>query len=358
MKKTNRLGIRITVMLLLACLITSMIPAAFAASGVTVTTGKCFTIKNVGSGKYLNVYGNGNYNNCNVTLWAADGTSGENWKFVSNGTGYMIVPQCATGRPLNIYGDSAKNGSNVCLWSRTAHSTQTWIPEYVSSQNAYIFRSANNKSLVLTADGTGNGANICVRTYSSGNKKQLWTCGGLKTTNTPSSGSGSGNASTSTASLIWPLENGAGSVSSKAGARWGTIHVGTDIAANSGTKILASASGVVKAAGYNSARGYYIVIEHGQYLAVYQHMKSAATVKVGSSVKQGQVIGYVGNTGESYGSHLHFELALTNSLKKTGTVENWLYNDVVTYKRNPTYYSVSRGTKSGSYYALNVTKVQ
>ncbi|MEK7179898.1 MAG: M23 family metallopeptidase, partial [Patescibacteria group bacterium] len=84
-----------------------------------------------------------------------------------------------------------------------------------------------------------------------------------------------------------------------------------DIAAPSGTPIFASASGVVivsRASGWNGGYGVYAVIAHDNGTqTLYSHM-SKDSVSVGQEVTQGQVIGYVGSTGRSTGSHLHFEV--------------------------------------------------
>lgn len=86
---------------------------------------------------------------------------------------------------------------------------------------------------------------------------------------------------------------------------------GVDLGASSGTPIMASAAGeviVAKSGGYNGGYGSYVVIQHGNgSQTLYAHMSSTAT-SVGSFVEQGQVIGYVGNTGRSTGPHLHFEI--------------------------------------------------
>lgn len=90
-------------------------------------------------------------------------------------------------------------------------------------------------------------------------------------------------------------------------------HKGVDICAPAGTPIYASASGVVTKAGYDSAGlgrnyGYGILINHGDgYSTAYAHCLSIV-VSVGQSVKQGQLIGYVGSTGRSTGNHCHFEI--------------------------------------------------
>lgn len=351
MKKMSQISAHFVALLLAVICLVGIHPlSASAASTPVKTDGTYYVIKNVGGGKVLNVSNNGSSNNTNVNLWENDYTSGVHWAVTKSGSNYVFYPQCATSKALNIYGDTAKSGSNICLWSKTGHSTQGWTLEAVSG--GYLIRSTYNKNLVLTASGSKNGSNVCVQTYRKGNKYQIWTFSVYSSPRTTSA--------SSTASLIWPLANGAGTVSSKAGVvRGGYVHVGTDISANAGTSILAVANGTVKATGYNSARGYYIEIEHtGGYLAVYQHMKSSAKVSTGSTVKQGQVIGYVGSTGDSSGPHLHFEIALTSSLKVSGTRPNYIYNNInLLGNKSATYYYVSRGSKSGSYYALNLTKV-
>lgn len=161
------------------------------------------------------------------------------------------------------------------------------------------------------------------------------------------------NTSTASCNLIWPIAGGKGSVSAKAGqVRSYEKHAGTDIGGCANCDVLSVAAGTVLDAGYNSARGYYVVINHSNgYYCVYQHLKNTPTVKKGNSVKQGQKIGIVGNTGSSQGAHLHFEIAKYSSLTKTGSAVNYLYNDIKNNKK-PTYYSVSRGSSAGSYYAL------
>lgn len=86
---------------------------------------------------------------------------------------------------------------------------------------------------------------------------------------------------------------------------------GVDIAAQTGTPIMAAAGGVViiaKTAGYNGGYGLYVAIKHSNGTqTVYAHM-SRVNVSVGQYVEQGQVIGAVGNSGRSTGPHIHFEI--------------------------------------------------
>jgi LysM repeat protein len=86
---------------------------------------------------------------------------------------------------------------------------------------------------------------------------------------------------------------------------------GIDIAAPNGTPILASASGTViisKGAGWNGGYGNYIAIRHSNGTQTLYSHNSQNIVYVGQYVVQGQVIGYVGNTGRSTGPHVHFEV--------------------------------------------------
>lgn len=89
-----------------------------------------------------------------------------------------------------------------------------------------------------------------------------------------------------------------------------TNHKGMDIAAPAGSAIIAALDGKVIQCGYNRARGYYVILDHGGgIVTLYQHGLSGSTrVSVGQSVKQGQTILGVGSTGYSTGNHLHFEV--------------------------------------------------
>ena len=88
-----------------------------------------------------------------------------------------------------------------------------------------------------------------------------------------------------------------------------TPHRAIDYAAPHGTPIVAIADGEVTLSGNRGPLGIAIDIEHGQYMSQYAHMSSIdSAVKKNPEVKQGQVIGYVGSTGQSTGPHLHYTL--------------------------------------------------
>lgn len=138
-----------------------------------------------------------------------------------------------------------------------------------------------------------------------------------------SSGGGSGGGTTSDGSFLYPLPRSCGSwCTSPYGYRYHpisgtyTFHSGVDLAAAGGTPIYASKSGTVTTAAYAQySWGNYVVINHGDgYSTLYAHMRYYA-VSVGEYVNQGDVIGYVGTTGNSTGNHLHFNVYYNGSLQ-------------------------------------------
>lgn len=98
-------------------------------------------------------------------------------------------------------------------------------------------------------------------------------------------------------------------------SRWmSSYHKGADICAPYGTPIYAADSGVVVTAGYHYSYGNYVIIDHGNgWRTLYGHMSSLGC-SVGQAVQRGQVIGYVGSTGNSTGNHCHFEMYQNGTL--------------------------------------------
>lgn len=124
---------------------------------------------------------------------------------------------------------------------------------------------------------------------------------------------------------IWPADGGwfNGSLQSYGG------HTGMDIACPIGTTVRASKAGTVTTAlnyGWNYGYGRTVVINHGGgQITRYAHM-SSVSVYVGQYVQQGQVLGYSGNSGNSSGPHLHFEIRIDGVIKAPENYIGYYYN--------------------------------
>lgn len=108
-----------------------------------------------------------------------------------------------------------------------------------------------------------------------------------------------------TGTFAWPVANP--TITSGYGKRWGSFHKGLDMVSKN-KNILASDNGKVTFVGNRSGYGNCIIIDHGNgYQTLYGHL-SKINVSEGTVVEKGEVIGVMGNTGNSYGVHLHFEI--------------------------------------------------
>jgi hypothetical protein len=93
-------------------------------------------------------------------------------------------------------------------------------------------------------------------------------------------------------------------------SRGGRSHQGQDVMANCGVPLVAARGGTVRYRGFQSAAGNYLVIDGDStnYDYAYMHLRQPALVKAGARVYTGQLVGYVGDTGDASACHLHFEL--------------------------------------------------
>ena len=137
----------------------------------------------------------------------------------------------------------------------------------------------------------------------------------------PSGGGSSGSGGyTSTGNFTWPVPGLTRLTTRFQEWTYGGYHRGIDIASTGGRSIygapiVAADSGVVIKAGWNNSYGNCVYIDHGGgYVTRYAHASSLA-VSQGQTVTKGQTIAYVGNTGDSFGAHLHFEVILNGTLK-------------------------------------------
>lgn len=109
-----------------------------------------------------------------------------------------------------------------------------------------------------------------------------------------------------TGTFIYPVN---GVFTSGFGPRWGTVHKGIDLAAPAGTPVYASDGGIVTFAGWNSGGfGNLVKISHENGFVTYYAHNTSVAVSSGDRVHQGQLIAYVGTTGDSTGNHCHFEI--------------------------------------------------
>ncbi len=133
-----------------------------------------------------------------------------------------------------------------------------------------------------------------------------------------SDGAAGGSTATSSGAFTHPCPTA--SVSSTFGYRSfdSSFHKGVDFAAAEGTPYYAAESGTVIIAGYSASAGNWIVISHGNGLITKYMHSSAIFVSAGQQVSRGQHIGNVGNTGQSFGAHLHFQVEV-NAASWSGT---------------------------------------
>jgi len=113
-----------------------------------------------------------------------------------------------------------------------------------------------------------------------------------------------------------------GTISSRFGSRGRGTHTGLDIATSSGTPIKAAATGTVMYVGYNGGYGNLLVIGHGKGVETYYAHCLKIYVSPGMNVSQGDVVASVGSTGNSTGSHLHFEVRVNGIAKNP---QNYVY---------------------------------
>lgn len=127
------------------------------------------------------------------------------------------------------------------------------------------------------------------------------------------SGGSESGGSTSSYGWVWPAP-GCYQLNDYFGYRPDppSYHHGIDLETGYGHEYVAVADGVVVVAGYDSSLGYYVMVDHGGICSVYAH-SSEMYVSSGQYVTQGQVLGLTGNSGWSFGAHLHFAVMVNGS---------------------------------------------
>ncbi len=121
------------------------------------------------------------------------------------------------------------------------------------------------------------------------------------------------------------------------------FHEGIDYAAPEGTKVFATADGVVKKAKRKKAYGNLIEIDHGNgYVTIYAHLKSFECRK-GQKIKRGDLIGYVGGTGKSFVPHLHYEIRYNG---KAVNPVSYFFMDLTPQKYEEMRYTAAKAGQS------------
>ena len=113
--------------------------------------------------------------------------------------------------------------------------------------------------------------------------------------------------------LVFPVD---GSITSPFGPRWGRLHAGIDIPAPESTPIRAADGGTVvllQGVGASGGYGNYTCVQHTASMSTCYAHQSRLGTSLRANVSQGQVIGCVGNTGHSFGAHLHFEVRVNGA---------------------------------------------
>lgn len=185
------------------------------------------------------------------------------------------------------------------------------IQSKIDQVNAYVGtlnkESARYKELMQKADQKLGDLNIQL--------DKINVSSGDGTVVTPAPGSASHGFELSTKGTICPLQGAAVEIReyswnhAKRGYGNRATDMGSKYGSSNGRPIYAFADGKVAAAGYQSAGGNYVYIDHGNGLATRYYHCSSLAVSTGAAVKQGQIIAYVGSTGTAAtGPHLHFEV--------------------------------------------------
>lgn len=292
---------------------------------------------------YLNIYGNSYTGDTQpIKLWKKVSTDPmQKWRFDANPEiGAFLCTMCDLTRAINMYSTSTPK---CTIWAKANNATDGLV-KIVEYASGYYYIRLVNRNLYLTATSTENGTQVTWAAQNAGSSTQLWEF----------IEEGSSGSST-TGSYTYPTDN----LTLSRGFYMRDVthandiyndHNGIDIRPKvkgvAGDAVYAFADGVVARVKSNVDReGYTLRINHdtninsnAYFQTRYLHLNQLPIVKEGVRVSKGQLIGYMGNTGNSTGVHLHFEIAARE--KATGNFGvgyGHYYNDV-DYWVNPSTY--------------------
>ncbi|WP_242215464.1 SH3 domain-containing protein [Bacillus cereus group sp. BfR-BA-01383] len=240
----------------------------------------------------LDVLPNGKF----VTI---QGEQGDWYKILHNGqTGYVQKAFISNGSQPLVKGITVQNNTKYTV------ATPKLNVRSNASTSSTLLGSLQNGTQVQVVETVGTWYKIRFGTgYGYVAKHYV-----VQNQNQPQSQAKTTQSSAIPAVFKFPTQ---GRVSSTFDMRWEQMHYGIDIAAQGNVSIQAAAAGKVVKSYYSASYGNVVFIAHqinGKlYTTVYAHMKDR-TVQAGDQVQTGQLVGHMGNTGHSYGQHLHFEL--------------------------------------------------
>lgn len=267
----------------------------------------CYKVVSISNGTYIFKSGlNNNYcldlnggtanSGTNIQLYYSNNSNAQKFTVTSVGSGWYSIRHAQSKKAVDVAGGVSNKVANIQLYDYNGSSAQQF--RFIYSGNGYYYIQNKGGYFIDVSGGkVSNGTNIQVY---SGNQSasQKWKLDKTSVTNA------NGN------SWMWPTSlkrTSCGFADSYYHSdHW---HRGIDIPCQNGSNVYASKDGKIYNQTYNNARGYWIVIDHGDgTYSEYQHLqKNSYKYKNGSSVKQGDVIAKSGNTGVG-GYHLHFEI--------------------------------------------------
>ncbi|WP_378173368.1 RICIN domain-containing protein [Aquimarina sp. SS2-1] len=140
----------------------------------TPIAGKIYTIKNLKSGRTLDIKDKSNNNGANLQVWGTDANTGathRQWQIISVGNGYVRLKGVDSGKSLEVSGGNNSNGANVQQWTYQGTTHQQW--QIISVGNGYYRLKNRDSGKSLRAEGTTNGSNVDQWAYNGWNS-QKW----------------------------------------------------------------------------------------------------------------------------------------------------------------------------------------
>jgi murein DD-endopeptidase MepM/ murein hydrolase activator NlpD len=193
------------------------------------------------------------------------------------------------------------------LATRTAEQRAA-LEELVARRDELVAAQADREALLGSVRAHRDEAQDDVEALEQASAELADRIRAAQSSGTPGVTSGSGARPSS--GLMWPVS---GPITSPFGYRWGRLHAGVDIGVGYGTLIHAAAAGTVIHAGWLGGYGNLVVVDHGNGLSTAYAHQQRIHVSGGQGVAQGDVLGEVGNTGYSFGPHLHFEVRVNGN---------------------------------------------